>query len=105
MNEKRGKPWKNKAKGPAVPPEKNKGRRARKISQLTRRLALSTVPRARCTFAKLVREYDRNALSSEKFRDFNSAFRTLLSFLIAEREEDILVRLDKLEQRVAELAQ
>ena len=74
-------------------------------ASIVRRLELSTVPKARETWSRLVREYDRGELSSERFRDFATGFRVLHTYLSSEREEQLNVRLAALELRVSELLQ
>ena len=88
-------------KMPIVDPAANTGRRKGKTAQLYRRLALNTVPDTRKTWARLIRLYDRNQLSSAKARDLNSFIRTHLSLLLAEKDEDLQKRMNELEGKIA----
>ena len=90
---------KSSAKKPVVEPVANKGRRKGKTAQISRRLALDTVPDTRKTWARLIRLYDRNQISSAKARDLNSFIRTHLSLLQAEKDEDLLKRIEELEAK------
>jgi hypothetical protein len=84
-------------KKPAIPKKHNKDRR--KIAQF-QPFALDTIPEARATWAQVIRDYEANQRSSAKSRDLNSFMKTLLGYMLAEREGRIEERLAALEQKL-----
>jgi hypothetical protein len=83
-------------KKPGVPNTQHGGRR--KIAHIP--LALETIPEARKTWASMIQQYNDNKMSSAKARDNNSFFKTLLGYLLAERDGRIEERLSALEAKL-----
>lgn len=79
------------------------GRRKVRNAQFWRRLKLSDIPSARASLERLIRLFDRGAISENIYRSHVTAFGRLLAFLQAEQTMDLERRLAIVEERLKEL--
>ncbi len=89
-----------------MPRKHNKGRRkiSQKIAQFSL-LDLETIPQARRVWGQIIVDYELNKRSSAKSRDLNSFMKTLLSFMLGEKDAEFERRLTEIEAEILAIKQ